>query len=169
MSGLSDTPECGGITTVYPLSADGQSGCFHFGVIMTHGAVSITCRFLCGHTFLFLWGRHGTEWLGQMVPLLIIRSLGRVQLFVTPWTIAHQASLSITNSRSFLKLKSIKLVMPCNRLILCRPLLLLLSIFPSIRVKLPHCFPQRLPLFRFPPATQESSDFSTEMQFTTFQ
>ena len=52
----------------------------------------------------------------------------------TPWTAAHQASLSITNSRSLLKLMSIELVMPSNHLILCRPLLLLPSIFPSIRV-----------------------------------
>ena len=51
-----------------------------------------------------------------------------------PWTAAHQASLSITNSRSLLKLMSIKLVMPSNHLILCHPLLLLPSIFPSIRV-----------------------------------
>ena len=50
-----------------------------------------------------------------------------------PWIAAHQASLSITNSRSLLKLMSIKLVMPSNHLILCRPLLLLPSIFPSIR------------------------------------
>ena len=52
----------------------------------------------------------------------------------TPWTVAHQASLSITNSYSLLKLMSIDLVMPSNHLILCRPLLLLPSIFPSIRV-----------------------------------
>ena len=54
--------------------------------------------------------------------------------FATPWTAAHQASLSITNSWSLLKLMSIELVMPSNHLILCRPLLLLSSIFPSIRV-----------------------------------
>ena len=53
---------------------------------------------------------------------------------MTPWTTAHQASLSITNSRSLLKLMSIESVMPFNHLILCRPLLLLPSIFPSIRV-----------------------------------
>ena len=53
---------------------------------------------------------------------------------MTPWTIAHQASLSITNSWSLLKLMSIELVMPSNHLIVCRPLLLLLSIFPSISV-----------------------------------
>ena len=51
-----------------------------------------------------------------------------------PWTTAHQASLSITNSQSLLKLMSIKSVMPCNHLTLCHPLLLLPSIFPSIRV-----------------------------------
>ena len=61
-------------------------------------------------------------------------SLCHVQLFATPWTAAHQASLSITNSRSLLKLISIKLVMPSNQLILCPPLLLMPSIFPSIRV-----------------------------------
>ena len=63
-----------------------------------------------------------------------VQSLSRVQLFVTPWTAAHQASLSITNSRSSLKLMSIESVMPSNHLILCCPLLLLSSIFPSIRV-----------------------------------
>ena len=63
-----------------------------------------------------------------------VQSLCRVRLFATPWTAAHQASLSITNSRSLLKLMSIKLVMLSNHLILCHPLLLLPSIFPSIRV-----------------------------------
>ena len=62
------------------------------------------------------------------------QSLSRVWLFATPWTAARQASLSITNSRSLLKLMSIESVMPSSHLILCRPLLLLLSIFPSIRV-----------------------------------
>ena len=57
-----------------------------------------------------------------------------VQLFATPWTAARQASLSITNSWSLLRLMSIESVMPSNHLILCHPLLLLLSIFPSIRV-----------------------------------
>ena len=63
-----------------------------------------------------------------------VHSLSCVRLFATPWTAARQASLSITNSRSLLKLMSIELVMPSNHLILCRPLLLLPSIFPSIRV-----------------------------------
>ena len=61
-----------------------------------------------------------------------VQSLSHVRLFVTPWTAAHQASLSITNSQSSLKLMSIESVMPSNHLILCRPLLLP-SIFPSIR------------------------------------
>ena len=62
-----------------------------------------------------------------------VQLLSRVQLFVTPWTAARQASLSITNSWSLLKLMSIKSVMPSNHLILCHPLLPP-SIFPSIRV-----------------------------------
>ena len=63
-----------------------------------------------------------------------VQSLSHVQLFVTPWTTARQASLSIINSWSPPKLMSIESVMPSNHLILCRPLLLLPSIFPSIRV-----------------------------------
>ena len=63
-----------------------------------------------------------------------VQSLSRVQLFAIPWTAAHQASLSITNSQSLLKFMSIELVMLSNHLILCRPLLLLPSIFPIIRV-----------------------------------
>ena len=63
-----------------------------------------------------------------------VQSLSHVRLFATPWTAACQASLSITSSRSLLGLMSIESVMPCNHLILCHPLLLLPSIFPSIRV-----------------------------------
>ena len=63
-----------------------------------------------------------------------VQSLSCVQLFVTLWTAAHQASLSISYSQSLLKLMSIESVMPSNHLILCCPLLLLASIFPSIRV-----------------------------------
>ena len=63
-----------------------------------------------------------------------VQLLSRVQLFVTPWTVAHQASLTITNSWSLLKLMSIKSMTPSNHLILCHPLLLLSSIFPRIRV-----------------------------------
>ena len=63
-----------------------------------------------------------------------VQSLSHVRLIVTPWIVAHQASLSITNSRSLLKLMSIESVMPSNLFILCHPLFLLPSIFPSIRV-----------------------------------
>ena len=63
-----------------------------------------------------------------------VQSFSHVLLLATPWTAAHHASLSITNSRSLLKLMLIELVMPSNHLILCRPLLLVPSIFSSIRV-----------------------------------
>ena len=68
------------------------------------------------------------------IPISSVQSLSRVRLFATPWITAHQASLSITNSRSSLKLMSIKSVMPSRHLILCRPLLLLPPIPLSIRV-----------------------------------
>ena len=67
-------------------------------------------------------------------PFSSVQSLSHIRLFVTPWIAARQASLSITNSWSLLKLKSMESVMPSNHLILCCPLLLLPSIFPSIRV-----------------------------------
>ena len=63
-----------------------------------------------------------------------VHLLSCVQLFAIPWTAGHQASLFITNSQSLLKLMSIESVMPSNHFILCHPLLLLPSIFPSIRV-----------------------------------
>ena len=63
-----------------------------------------------------------------------VQSLSRVWLFATPWITAHKASLSITNSQSLPKLMSIESVMPSNHLILCCPLLLPPSVFPSIRV-----------------------------------
>ena len=63
-----------------------------------------------------------------------VQLLSRVRLFATPWTAAHEASLSITNSQSLFKLMSIESVMPSSHLILCRPLLLLPSIIPSIRI-----------------------------------
>ena len=64
----------------------------------------------------------------------LVQPLSRVQLFVTPWTAARQASLSITSSKSLLKFMSIKLVMPSSHFILCHPLLLPPSIFLSIKV-----------------------------------
>ena len=63
-----------------------------------------------------------------------VQPLSRVQLSATPWTAAHQVSLSTTNSQNLLKLMSIESVMPSNHLILCHPLLFLPSVFPSIRV-----------------------------------
>ena len=69
-----------------------------------------------------------------MVQFSSVQLLSRVRLFATPWIAAHQASLSIIDSRSLPKLLSIELVMPSNHLILCHPLLLPPSIFPSIRV-----------------------------------
>ena len=66
--------------------------------------------------------------------LVAVQSLSRVRLFATPWAAARQASLSITNSWSLLKLTAIESLMPSNHLILYRPLFLLPSIFPSIRV-----------------------------------
>ena len=69
-----------------------------------------------------------------LVQFISVQSLSCVQLLVTPWTAAPQASLSITNSRSLLKLMSVVSVMPSSHLVLYRPLLLLPSIYPSIRV-----------------------------------
>ena len=84
----------------------------------------------------FPWGRKVRRdcATGKLYVLCCAQSLGRVRLFVIPWTAVRQASLSITNSRSLLRLMSIKSVMPSNPLILCHPLLLLRSVFPSIRV-----------------------------------
>ena len=78
--------------------------------------------------------QHVREWVRLFFNISSVQSLSRVWLFMTLGTAAHQASLSITNSQSLLKLTSIESVMPSNHLILCRPLLLLPSIFPSIRV-----------------------------------
>ena len=79
-----------------------------------------------------------TRWMGVDNSMLSekssVQSLSSVLLSVTPWTAAHQASLSITNSQSLLKLMSIDSVVPSNHLIFCHPLLLLPSIFPNIRV-----------------------------------
>ena len=83
-----------------------------------------------------MWCEKNMSWEKIMLPENMFNSvqlLSHVWLFVTPWTAAHQASLSITNSQSLLKFISIELVMPSNYFILCRPFLLP-SIFPSIRV-----------------------------------
>ena len=92
---------------------------------------SIKCYFWW-YRFLFSIDRswyNGTKWV--MVQFSSVQSLSRVRLFATPWIAACQASLSITNSGSSLKLMPIELVMPSSHLILCRPLLLLPPILPS--------------------------------------
>ena len=85
-------------------------------------------------SFCFVTKHPGTLSCCQSVQFSSVQSLSRVRLFVTLWTAALQASLSITNSQGLLKLMSVELVVPSNHLILCRPLLLPSSIFPSIRV-----------------------------------
>ena len=79
------------------------------------------------------WWNKNLPCLKQWYPVPV-QLLSHVWLFATPWTAAHQASLSITNSQSLFKLTSIEFAMPSNHLILCRPLLLPPSIFPNIRV-----------------------------------
>ena len=79
---------------------------------------------------IYYWAFASKEWL----QFRSVQSLSCVRHFVNPWTAARQASLSIINSQSLLKLMSIELVMPSNHLILCHPLLLPPAIFPSIRV-----------------------------------
>ena len=74
------------------------------------------------------------SWLKCYIQFSSVQSLSPVRLFVTPWTAAWQASLSITNSRNLLKFMSIRSVVPSSLLVLCCPLFLLISIFPSIRV-----------------------------------
>ena len=75
-----------------------------------------------------------TPWSAFLYSVVVVQSISHIRFFVTPWTIEYQASLSITNSRSLLKLMSIESVMSSNHLILCRPLLLPPSIFSSFRV-----------------------------------
>ena len=82
--------------------------------------------------------RAGHNWVTNTLRFSVqfssVQSLSHVWLLATPWTAACQASLSITNSRSLLKLVSIESVMPSNKLILCHPLILLPSVFPSISI-----------------------------------
>ena len=98
-----------------------------------------------------------------------VQSLSCVRLFVTPWTAAHQASLSISNSLSLLKLMSIESVMPFNHLILCRPLLLLPSVFPSIRVFFNESvLPIRWPTYwSFSFSISPSNEYSGQISFRT--
>ena len=95
--------------------------------------ISVGSNILSPLSFLILSLLHFFLALAKVAPIISsVQSLNHVWLFVTPWTEAHQASLSITNSWSLLKLMSIESVMPSNHLILCHPIFLLPSIFPSI-------------------------------------
>ena len=120
----------------------------NYNMATNHLEILLKCRFwFCRHRMrwdsafsmsshvmpmLLICGPHWVQF--SSVQFSSVQSLSCVQLFATPWTAAPQASLSVTNSRSLLKLMSIESVMPPNHLILCHPLLLLPPIFPSIRV-----------------------------------
>ena len=110
---------------------------FLYWIVLAHLS-EISWLYLCGLFLgsLFHWSI--CLFLCQYHTVLIqfssVQSLSHVQLFASPWTAARQASLSITNSQSLLKLMSIEPVMPSNHLILCRPLCLPPSIFPSISI-----------------------------------
>ena len=95
---------------------------------------TVSCRLSNMFTVVHTGGWHSLLKNDIAIVVVIVHSLSSVWLFATPWTAARQASLPITSSQSLLKLMSIELVMPSNHLILCHPLLLLPSIFPSIRV-----------------------------------
>ena len=99
---------------------------------ISKGSLKVEEEFVCINTCVCTsWEQ--SSWLRLLSSVQFGQLLSRVQLIETPWTAARQASLSVTNSQSLLKHMSIELVMPSNHLILCRSLLLLPSIFPSIR------------------------------------
>ena len=130
---------------------------------MNNAVISIHIKVLC-RVFSFLL-------VGYILQFSSIQPLSRVQFFVTPWTAACQASLSITNSRSLLKLMSIESVIPSNHLILCHPLLLPPSIIPSIRVfsnesVLRIRWPKYLSFsFNISPSNEHSGLISSRMDF----
>ena len=97
------------------------------GIFLTQGSNLYSCASCIGRWVLF---PTSATW----EAFISVQSLSHVRLFATPWTLAHQAALSITSSWSLLKLMSIASVLPSNHLTLCHPFLLLPSIFPSIRV-----------------------------------
>ena len=96
------------------------------------------------------------------VGIISLQLLRHIQLFATPWTAACQASLSITNSWSLLKLMSMESVMPSNHLILCRPLLLPSSIFSSSRV----IYNESVPCIRWPKYWTFSSSISPSNEYS---
>ena len=118
--------------------------CMNLSVLSTHGELlQLSGIFHAALSFQIFYYPVNSSCFGllelsslstQVVQISSVQSLSPVWLSATPWITAHQASLSITNSRSLLKLMSIESVMPSNHLILCRPLLLLPPIPPSIRV-----------------------------------
>ena len=107
------------------------AGC-HFLLQEIFQAQGLNLHLLC----LPLWQADSLSLVppGKPMQYVVVQLLSCVQLFATPWTAAHQVSLSFTVSQSLLKLTSVESVMPSNYLILCHPVLLLPSIFPSIRV-----------------------------------
>ena len=117
--------------------------------------------------FTLFWGPACRILSMTLLASVVVHVLSRVWLFATPWTAACQASLTITSSQSLLKLMSIELVMPFNHLILCRPLLLLPSILPSIKVfsnKLTLCI--RWPKYwRFSFSISPSNEYSGLISF----
>ena len=107
--------------------ADASVPSFYHTCIQPHSTASPSY-------FLWISDRIPSKFFSMHIQFSSVQSLSRVQLFATPWITAPQAFLSITNSRSSLRLTSIESVMPSSHLILCRPLLLLPPIPPSIRV-----------------------------------
>ena len=106
-----------------------------FSIVWEEGGKSVQVPTL--HLIVWLWAECLTSLellLHQYCVGVVVQSLSCVRLFVTPWPAASQTSLSFTSSRSLLKLRSIESMMPSNHLILCHPLLLQPSVFPSIRV-----------------------------------
>ena len=103
--------------------------CFHL-----HETTFLVIISQCNFYTPIVWGEFNFYFSIFVNQFSSVQSLSCVRLFVTPWTVAHQASLSVTNSQSLLNCMAIDSVMPSNHLILCHPLLLLPSTFPSIRV-----------------------------------
>ena len=117
-------------TSLHLLIPNFQSTPLHPLSVCNHPSVLYVCHLVCFKDRFIPAGLDFT----RKIDFVVVQSLSHVWLFVTPWTEACQASLSITVSWSLLKFMSIELVMPSNHLILCCPLLFLPSIFPSIRV-----------------------------------
>ena len=114
-------------------SADGHLGCFHALAVIISAVINIGVHMSLS-ILVFSVCMPSSGIAGSSVQFCSVQSLSWGQLFATPWITACQASLSITNSRSSLRLMSIESVMPSSHLILCHPLLLLPPIPPSIRV-----------------------------------